>query len=107
MFTRIVDKPADTVTITFEGRELQARKGLSVAAALLEHGVGHFRNTPVSNSPRAPYCMMGVCFDCLVVIDGIANCQACLIEVLDGMRISRQTGDGGAPVHQALPNEGA
>jgi predicted molibdopterin-dependent oxidoreductase YjgC len=36
--------------------------------------------------------MMGVCFDCLVEIDGVANRQACMIEVRDGMRVKRQLG---------------
>jgi len=35
---------------------------------------------------------MGVCFDCLVEVDGVANRQGCLIPVRDGMRIRRQTG---------------
>jgi D-hydroxyproline dehydrogenase subunit gamma len=50
------------------------------------------RTTPVSGSPRAPYCMMGVCFECLMEIDGIANRQACMVRVRPGMRITRQQG---------------
>ena len=50
------------------------------------------RTTPVSGEPRAPYCMMGVCFECLMEIDGAANQQACLVTVADGMRINRQLG---------------
>ena len=41
---------------------------------------------------RAPYCMTGVCFDCLAEIDGVPNRQSCMIEVRPGMRISRQMG---------------
>ena len=50
-----------------------------------------------SGVPRAPWCMMGVCFECLVEIDGAAGRQACMIEVRDGMRIRRQpqVGDPG------------
>ena len=50
------------------------------------------RTTPVSNAPRAPYCMMGVCFECLIEIDGVPNQQGCLIPVVEGMRIDRQLG---------------
>jgi len=50
------------------------------------------RETAVSAAPRAPYCLMGVCFDCLVDIDGMPNRQACMTIVRDGMRISRQRG---------------
>ncbi len=48
--------------------------------------------TPVTGSARGPYCMMGVCFDCLVEIDGEGNRQACMIEARDGMVVKRQMG---------------
>ena len=41
---------------------------------------------------RAPYCMIGVCFDCLMKIDGEPNRQACLVTVKEGMKIERQVG---------------
>lgn len=91
MFQRITDY-APSVRITFEGRTIVARTGDSVAAALLTAGVLDFRDTPVSGSPRAPYCMMGVCFDCLVEINGVASRQACLTTVADGMVVRRQRG---------------
>ena len=65
--------------------------GASAAAAVLAAGFESIRETPVDRSERAPYCMMGVCFDCLAEIDGVANRQSCMIEVRPGMRISRQT----------------
>lgn len=92
MFARIGSGDARMVTVNFEGRELRVRAGLTVAAALLEAGITHFRNTPVTGAPRGPYCMMGVCFDCLLVIDGMANQQSCMLEVREGMRIERQSG---------------
>ena len=42
-----------------------------MSAAMLAAGVGRTRTTPVSGAPRLPYCMMGVCFDCLVTVDGV------------------------------------
>lgn len=84
------DRP--TLHFSFEGRSLEAREGDTLAAALLAGGIGHFRATPVSASPRAPWCMMGVCFDCLVEVDGVASRQACLIPVREGMRVRRQHG---------------
>ena len=64
--------------------------GASAAAAVLAAGFDSIRETPVDRSERAPYCMMGVCFDCLAEIDGVANRQSCMLEVRPGMRISRQ-----------------
>ncbi|WP_212625392.1 (2Fe-2S)-binding protein [Pseudomonas sp. PP3] len=78
--------------IEFDGENLPVPEGISLAAALLASGVRSSRRTPVSNSPRAPYCLMGVCFECLVEVDGMPNCQACMITVRHGMRVSSQNG---------------
>ena len=91
MFQRMGD-PAPTLRLDFEGRTILAREGDSVAAALLAGGVLGLRETPISGTPRAPYCMMGVCFDCLVEIDGMDNRQACMTMAADGMVIRRQRG---------------
>ena len=93
MFRRIDDanRPAGIV-IQFEGEPVHAQAGDSVAAALLAHGAGAFRTTPVTGSPRAPYCLMGICFDCLVEVDGTPNRQACMVQVRDGMQVRRQCG---------------
>ena len=87
----------DPVSITFEGREVIAERGDSVAAALLASGVSYFRETPISGARRAPFCMIGNCFECLVEIDGQANRQSCMVTVREGMSINIQHGarDGG------------
>ncbi|WP_321355988.1 (2Fe-2S)-binding protein [Pseudomonas extremaustralis] len=81
-----------TVQIEFEGAPLSVPAGVSLAAALLVSGVTHTRESAVSGRPGAPYCMMGVCFECLVEVDGQANAQACLLSVRSGMRVRRQCG---------------
>ena len=80
------------IDVEFDGRPLKVPGQGSVAAALLAAGVTHFRSTPVSGAPRAPYCMMGICFECLLEIDGISNRQACLVTVQPGMKIRSQEG---------------
>ena len=80
------------VSISFEGETLRVPAGISVAAALLGHSRGAFRTSIVKGTPRAPYCMMGVCFECLVDIDGIPARQGCMTLVRDGMIIKRQSG---------------
>ena len=92
MFRRLPETVAETVTLHVDGKPVTARRGDTVAAALLAAGIGRCRTTPVSGAPRAPYCMMGVCFDCLVTIDGIGNRQGCLVPARDGMRIESQQG---------------
>ena len=84
--------PTDPVRLDFEGREVLAARGDSVAAALLAAGVTHFHSAAISGEPRAPFCMIGNCFECLVEIDSVPNCQACRIEVEEGMQIRIQRG---------------
>lgn len=82
--------PRSTVSVVFDGRRLTAEAGQSVAAALASAGITATRETP-SGSPRSAYCMMGVCFECLVSIDGVPGRQGCLVRVRDGMSISSNT----------------
>ena len=91
MFRRLDDKGA-TLLLKVDGREIRARDGDTMAAALLAAGIKHIRTTPVSGKPRAPYCLMGVCFDCLVTIDGVGSRQACLVPVHEGMAVETQQG---------------
>ncbi len=84
----------DSVTIWFCDRAIEAAADDSVAAALLAAGIACFGRSPVSAAPRAPFCMIGNCFDCLVEIDGETNLQACLVSVREGMRIRSQSGNG-------------
>ena len=86
-------------TVWFDGEPLDLPQGANLAAALLAAGVAVFRHTPASGAPRGPFCLMGACFDCLVEIDGVVR-QACMLEVEDGLRITRphEAEDSGAPV---------
>ena len=92
MFRRLPDADGATVEITIDGRAARVRAGDTVAAALISAGVLASRVADVSGAPRAPYCMMGVCFECLVTVDGVGNRQGCLVPVALGMRIETQHG---------------
>jgi D-hydroxyproline dehydrogenase subunit gamma len=92
MFRRLPEATGPTVHLTVDGRAIEARDGDSVAAALLAAGIDVCRTTPVSGAPRAPYCMMGVCFDCLITVDGVGNRQGCLVRVAEGMALATQHG---------------
>ncbi|HLG48911.1 MAG TPA: (2Fe-2S)-binding protein [Reyranella sp.] len=91
MFKRLADA-GETVSLKVDGKDIRARLGDTVAGAMLAAGVDRFRTTPVTESPRAPYCLMGVCFDCLVTIDGVGSRQACLVPVREGMSVETQLG---------------
>ena len=91
MLKRLQKTQDKVVTIWFEENPVQAQEGESVAAALLIAGVKYLRNAQVSAKPRMPYCWMGVCFECLLEIDGAQNQQSCLITVKEGMHVRRQS----------------
>ena len=92
MFRRLPDPARREISITVDGKDATAREGDSVAAALLGAGSVACRTTQVTGAPRAPFCMMGVCFDCLVVVDGRPNVQGCMTRVNEGMRVETQAG---------------
>ncbi|TDH60646.1 (2Fe-2S)-binding protein [Dankookia rubra] len=81
-----------TVEVFVDGAAVRVPAGASAAAAVLLAGAPLIRETPISGAPRLPYCMIGVCFDCLAEIDGIANRQACMVPVTAGMRVAPQRG---------------
>ncbi len=83
---------ADGVEVIVDGVRLRVPAGASAAAAVLLAGAPAIRTTPISNAPRLPYCMMGICFECLADIDGVPNRQACMVAVAPGMRIVPQQG---------------
>jgi predicted molibdopterin-dependent oxidoreductase YjgC len=103
MFKQLPFSQTETVNICLNGQLLQVAKGLTVAATALSQGQHFTRTTPISDSKRAPYCMMGVCYDCLMVIDGKANQRACATYVEEGMHIEIQQGVG--PSIQGIDSE--
>lgn len=90
------------VTVQIDGQACRVPAGDSVAAALLAAGPAYTRTLPPIDPAgpiqhRAPFCLMGVCFECLMTIDGVANRRACQVRVADGMRVERQHGAGVPP----------
>lgn len=80
--------------ITFDGETLGAYPGETVATALLAAGR---RRTGVSGrrgEPRGLYCGMGLCWECVVVVDGRPNQRACTALATPGLRVETQRGPG-------------
>ncbi|QEI07175.1 (2Fe-2S)-binding protein [Pigmentiphaga aceris] len=92
MFKKLPEPGTPSLTLYIDGQAVQASPGETVAAVLLRQQNPASRSTPVNESPRAPYCMMGVCFDCLAVVDDAGSTQTCLVTVQEGMRVARQFG---------------
>ncbi|MDG9689282.1 (2Fe-2S)-binding protein [Streptomyces mutabilis] len=76
-----------------DGEPLEFTEGQTVAAALVAAGRVAWRTTRVGRRPRGVFCGIGVCFDCLVTIDGAAGQRACLIPARAGMTVTTQEDD--------------
>jgi predicted molibdopterin-dependent oxidoreductase YjgC len=78
----------------FDGKVVPAVEGQTVAAALLAAGRRVWRWTAERGEPRGLFCGMGVCFDCLVEVDGRPNQRACQTVAAPGMCVRSQRGAG-------------
>ncbi|MDP6564989.1 MAG: (2Fe-2S)-binding protein, partial [Alphaproteobacteria bacterium] len=78
MFKRLPEADEATIEFHFDGQAYRAVAGDSLAAALLANGIGQFGRNAADNSPRGPHCMIGNCFDCLVLLADGRTAQACL-----------------------------
>jgi predicted molibdopterin-dependent oxidoreductase YjgC len=80
--------------VEVDGEVAVARTGDTVAAVLLRGGISSFRHTATGH-PRGVFCGMGVCFDCLVTIDGLPEQRACFTLATPGMRIATEKARAG------------
>ena len=77
----------ELVTLWVNDRKVEAQRGESVASALLAAGYTSFRKSPEKGESRSPLCLMGVCFECLVEIDGVPGVRSCQTTVCEGMKV--------------------
>ena len=83
------------VSITVDGKEIQAVEGEPIAAALLAQGMRVMRKTPRYGEPRGVFCGIGRCTDCIMIVDGVPNVRTCVTPVKGGMVITSNLRDGG------------
>lgn len=76
------------IPFELDGRPLRARPGQSVAAALIANGVLSWRTTRVTGRPRGAFCGIGVCYDCLVSVEGREPERGCLVPIEEDMRLA-------------------
>jgi len=92
---------AEPVLMRFDGTEIEALPGETIAAALAAADIVAVRRTR-SGAPRGPFCGMGVCFDCVVTVDGRPGQRACLTKVEPGMDV-RSVAAAGLPAPAPAP----
>jgi len=78
---------SELVSFTFNGNDVKCEQGQSIAAAVINTGTLALRTTRFGEEPRSIFCGIGICFDCVVVIDGVANQRSCLIAAKPGMKV--------------------
>ncbi|MEV5557743.1 (2Fe-2S)-binding protein [Nonomuraea wenchangensis] len=77
-----------TYHMTFRGAVVPAEPGQSVGAALVAAGIRDWRSTRRGGRPRGLFCGIGVCFDCLITVDGVPDRRACLTPAADGLHLT-------------------
>ena len=82
------------IEVILNGESITSREGQSVGALLLEHERRATRTTRHYARPRGMFCGIGICFDCLITINGVTNQRACVTNVEEGMTIQTQEGSG-------------
>lgn len=80
-------KRKDKVTLSVNGKKIAAYKGETLLAALLATGYKKLKRSPINHDPRGALCGMGVCFECIVTVNGIPNTRSCMTEVENDMEI--------------------
>ncbi|MBO0995167.1 (2Fe-2S)-binding protein [Bacillus sp. SD088] len=92
MTNRILDHPVlakieeqPEITFIFNNQKFTARKGETLAAALLANGIRRLREHEESGAPRGIYCNIGHCYECRLTVNGKTGVRACLTLVKEGM----------------------
>jgi predicted molibdopterin-dependent oxidoreductase YjgC len=78
---------SNAIQIRVNGRMITAFPGETVLAALTAAGYRVLKKSNVHNEARGPFCGMGVCYECLVTVDGVPKQRSCMVEARDNMEI--------------------
>ena len=77
----------------FDGHPVKARKGQTIAEALLANGITTFRITR-HGEDRGVFCAMGVCYECRAIVDGMPNTRTCMTPAKEGCKVKTQEDAG-------------
>jgi len=84
---RLPDVNVEEVTIHYDGIPIKTRKGISVAAALMEQDIKKLGESRKLNQSRGLFCAIGRCHSCFVTINGEEHVRSCMVTVEDHMEI--------------------
>jgi predicted molibdopterin-dependent oxidoreductase YjgC len=80
---------SETFEMEVDGKRIKAKKGQTIAAALLGNGMRTFRQTR-KDAPRSLFCGIGICFECRMTVNGIPNTRTCITEASPGCKVQTQ-----------------
>ncbi|MEE9394424.1 MAG: 2Fe-2S iron-sulfur cluster-binding protein [Planctomycetota bacterium] len=69
-----------------DGRPFAARSDWTLATLLLNEGHFQFRRA-VKGGTRAPFCGVGICHECRVVVDDFRTVRACMTLCRPGLEV--------------------
>jgi sarcosine oxidase subunit alpha len=84
-------EPRESVAFYWQGQELMAHKGETIASALFANGVRVFGHHPKDGAPQGIFCANGQCAQCLVLADG-KPVKSCMELVRPGVRVEPSDG---------------
>ncbi|SDS12640.1 (2Fe-2S)-binding protein [Microterricola viridarii] len=83
------------LSLSVDGEPVDGVDGQSIAGVILASGRLSWRRTSSEGKPRGLFCGIGVCFDCIVTVNGERDVRACQRRAADGDVIQSQ--------HDTLP----
>jgi len=86
-FFDMLIKLPQKVTLSINGKGFDAELGETILSVLIREGHQKIRLSHKARKWRGFYCGMGVCFECLVEVDGIPNVRACITPISAGMKV--------------------
>lgn len=91
LFRSLEISPPTLVEVIVDGQAMRLPDAMPLAAALLNAGIATFHHSVRADEPRGPLCLMGSCFQCVAVVDGVVNQRTCRLPVRAGMVIELRT----------------
>ncbi|APF34865.1 hypothetical protein CBF90_15580 [Microbacterium sp. AISO3] len=92
-------------TFRFDGAPVPFLPGQTVGGALAASGVVSWRASRASGEPRGLFCGIGVCYDCLLSVDGQRSQRACVTPARPGQDV--RSDDPDAPLALPAPSSAA
>jgi predicted molibdopterin-dependent oxidoreductase YjgC len=82
--------PAPSISVSIDGEPVEGLEGQSIAGVLLGSGRLAWRTTAAGRRPRGVFCGIGVCYDCLITVNGLRDVRACQRVAADGDVLTTQ-----------------